>query len=862
MAQTNYTPISLYYSTAAAAAPTAGNLVNGELAININDGKLYYKDSGGVVQIIGYKNVPISTLSGAGTGVLTALGTNVGSAGAFVVNGGALGTPFSGTLTNATGLPLTSGVTGTLPIANGGTNATTTPTAGAVAYGTGTAYAFTTAGTSNQVLISNGASAPSWSNLSSLGVSSFSAGTTGFTPNTATTGAITLAGTLITTNGGTGLSSYAVGDLPYYATGTALSKLTIGSSGSWLGSSGTAPQWNATAALTKTDDTNVTLTLGGNASTALLNAASLTLGWTGQLAVTRGGTGLATVAQGDILYGSAANTLSALPKNTTATRYLANTGTSNNPAWAQIDLSNGVTGTLPTTNGGTGLSSFTADGVVYASSTSALTTGSTLVFDGTNLIVGNASQITGSSGITPRIEAVGTNGSTGSLAGYTFSTTASGPNLELGLSKNASIGTFTTPVSSGNTVGAIRFSGSDGSSFGRVAQIVGAADATASSGSTPGVLIFSTTPPSPPATTTPTERLRISSDGRIQINGSNTLSSTLVSTANAFPLSSAATAYQFRAEATLDPANLSAVGFGSTYQFPSSGTFANSYQFYAAGIPALTLPAVLTNNFGLYIAGQTAGANIYGVQSNIAAASNRWNFYANGTADNYFAGNVGIGVATPTAELHIDAGTSTANTAPLKFTSGTNLSTPEAGVVEYDGVSFYTTANTTSGRGFTPTTQFFRLTSDGSAISTIANFFGATSGVTLVANAFYELEAVLYFTKTTAGTVTFTMTYTQAPVNNNAFYVGTPVGGVGTVGTSQTAAIVKSTATAGALPATGSLTTAVNHQYVVRSMFQANATTGGTLNLQLTASAGTATPLTGSYYKITRLPAANVGAFV
>lgn len=65
---------------------------------------------------------------------------------------------------------------------------------------------------------------------------------------------------------------------------------------------------------------------------------------------THGGTNQTTYAQGDILYASASDTLAKLAKDTNATRYMANTGTSNNPAWAQVDLSNGVTGNLPVGN--------------------------------------------------------------------------------------------------------------------------------------------------------------------------------------------------------------------------------------------------------------------------------------------------------------------------------------------------------------------------------------------------------------------------------------------------------------------------------------------------------------------------------
>jgi hypothetical protein len=69
-----------------------------------------------------------------------------------------------------------------------------------------------------------------------------------------------------------------------------------------------------------------------------------------------GGSAVPTTVQGDTLFASAVNTLTALTKDTNATRYLANTGTANNPAWAQVNLANGVTGNLPVTNLNSGTS--------------------------------------------------------------------------------------------------------------------------------------------------------------------------------------------------------------------------------------------------------------------------------------------------------------------------------------------------------------------------------------------------------------------------------------------------------------------------------------------------------------------------
>lgn len=74
MAQANFTPVSLYYSTNVSATPSAANLTNGELAINIATGRLYYKNSSGTVVVLADGNaaalaVPVRPSQG-GTGIV------------------------------------------------------------------------------------------------------------------------------------------------------------------------------------------------------------------------------------------------------------------------------------------------------------------------------------------------------------------------------------------------------------------------------------------------------------------------------------------------------------------------------------------------------------------------------------------------------------------------------------------------------------------------------------------------------------------------------------------------------------------------------------------------------------------------
>jgi len=130
MAQAGFTPIQLYFSSTATNVPLAADLANGELAINITDGKLFYKDNAAAVQVIGWKVVP-ATAGGTGQtsyavgDLLYANTTTTLAKLADVATGNAL---ISGGVSTAPSwgkIGLTTHVSGVLPVANGGTNAST-----------------------------------------------------------------------------------------------------------------------------------------------------------------------------------------------------------------------------------------------------------------------------------------------------------------------------------------------------------------------------------------------------------------------------------------------------------------------------------------------------------------------------------------------------------------------------------------------------------------------------------------------------------------------------------------------------------------------------------------------------------------
>lgn len=295
-----------------------------------------------------------------------------------------------------------------------------------------------------------------------------------------------------------------------------------------------------------------------------------------------------------------------------------------------------------------------------------------------------------------------------------------------------------------------------------------------------------------------------------------------------------------------------------TITLPSTSTLAQGWSFHLVnnGTGTLTVQTSSAVTLGTIPPAVTAMPTALTTSGNTASD---WEF---GLTD--FSTSTGTGAVTLNSSPSINflsLGSGTTASPPLSISAGTNLTSAAAGAVEYDGTVFYKTPNTTSGRGYSPAINIFRLTANGTAIGpAIANFFGANSAINLVGGGVYEIEAYCYFTKTTAGTVTVTITSSLAPVNLNGVIQTGAVGGGTATGAAQQIALYNSTATAAAFGATGSLTTAVNHAMQIRLIVEANASNSN-LRINFTSSAGTVTPLRGSYYKVTRLPAANTGSY-
>lgn len=224
-------------------------------------------------------------------------------------------------------------------------------------------------------------------------------------------------------------------------------------------------------------------------------------------------------------------------------------------------------------------------------------------------------------------------------------------------------------------------------------------------------------------------------------------------------------------------------------------------------------------------------------------------------------GSVGIGTNNPQSKLHIGAGTTVAGTAPLELASGSLLTIPEQGVIEYDGSFFYNTPNTTSGRAYIPPKYTFRRTTNDVVVGTAISdfFFTGPSSINLESASTYRIICFAYYTKTTSGTITWTHAFSSAPTVFSAALMYSPVTGI--ANGSQTNVLAYSGGqgqTTYAHAATASVTGGVNHL----ARFEVHTVTNAATNyrLRVTNGAGTVTPLAGSFYTVEKI-GSSTGSF-
>jgi hypothetical protein len=158
----------------------------------------------------------------------------------------------------------------------------------------------------------------------------------------------------------------------------------------------------------------------------------------------------------------------------------------------------------------------------------------------------------------------------------------------------------------------------------------------------------------------------------------------------------------------------SAYGFYNTSSTAGASFTLNAYFHFFAEQGTFGVGSTVSSQYGFYVGASLIGAtNNYGFFGNIAAATGRWNLYMAGTADNYLAGSLGIGIATPTIKLQVENNENASNGV---WTRNTNSGTAAS--------SYFTTVSNAGQINITAHSTTHSVWANTAVINTTSGFTG------------------------------------------------------------------------------------------------------------------------------------------